>query len=147
MRFFFYGTLMDADVRRAVLGRRREIAVGPATLHGWRRVALAHESYPIIVRDSGGTVEGLLARGLDAAARARLCVYEGPDYELTGAVVHTAAGAVDAHVFVPAPGWRPEARGDWDLAAWQRAAKRSFLARLNGARRGPAAVSCRRWRS
>jgi hypothetical protein len=41
MRFFFYGTLMDEDIRRAVLGDRAPDAVEPATLIGYRRMAAA----------------------------------------------------------------------------------------------------------
>ena len=35
--FFFYGTLMDAGVRRAVLGAKAPKRLEPATLIGWRR--------------------------------------------------------------------------------------------------------------
>ena len=46
MRFFFYGTLMDADIRRAVLGVRALAPAERATLDGWRRVKKAGVSYP-----------------------------------------------------------------------------------------------------
>jgi hypothetical protein len=61
LRFFFYGTLIDADVRRLVLGRLAPDEVEPATLSGWRRVKLAGVTYPGIVPDAKGWVEGVLA--------------------------------------------------------------------------------------
>ncbi|MBL8834369.1 MAG: gamma-glutamylcyclotransferase, partial [Rhodospirillales bacterium] len=47
MRFFFYGTLIDPDVRRAVLGRLAPASVEPATLKGWRRFSAKGVTFPI----------------------------------------------------------------------------------------------------
>lgn len=131
MRFFFYGTLIDADVRRLVLGRHAPAAVEEATLKGWRRVKLAEVTYPGIVRDQAGTVAGVLARGLNEAARRALVDYEGAEYELLETGVATGSGkTLAALTFVPKPGEVKPVPGAWDIAEWRRRHKRRFLAAL-----------------
>ncbi len=66
MQFFFYGTLMDPDVCRAVIGTRAEsLEVRPALLTGYRRVRASCGNYPVLLRRRGGLVPGLLVEGLD----------------------------------------------------------------------------------
>jgi len=49
-RFFFYGTLMDPSVRRAVLGRPVERSrLQRAVLPGFRRVFRRGATYPVLV--------------------------------------------------------------------------------------------------
>src|SRR5512134_3020809 len=79
MRFFFYGTLMDEDVRRAVLGVRALAPVERATLEGWRRVKKAGVSYPVIVRARNHKVDGVLMHGIDRRAHELLLEYEGDE--------------------------------------------------------------------
>jgi gamma-glutamylcyclotransferase (GGCT)/AIG2-like uncharacterized protein YtfP len=133
VRFFFYGTLMDADVRRAVLGRRAPRIVTPAVLEGWRRVLVAGASYPAIVRRAGARVDGVLARGIDAAAARRLDRYEGAEYVAIEAAVRTSSRStpVTATVFVPRPGHVRIRAGKWDVDVWRRRRKRRFLAKLS----------------
>lgn len=132
MRYFFYGTLMDDDVRRVVLGRRAPRTVTPAVLEGWGRVLVAGASYPAIVRRAGARVDGVLARGIDAAAARRLDRYEGAEYVAIEAEVRTSARStpVTAIVFVPRPGHVRTRAGKWDFDIWRRRRKRSFLAKL-----------------
>ena len=132
MRFFFYGTLLDGDVRRLVLGERAPTLVEPARLDGWRRMTLEGVDYPVIVPAVGGVVEGAVARGLDATGHARLVRYEGPDYVLAEVEVRLDAGSrgLAVNVFVPRPGFRVIGRPGWDLVRWQRRVKPRFLARL-----------------
>lgn len=146
MRFFFYGTLMDADVRRAVLGAAAPATVEPATLAGWRRVPVAGASYPMIVRAAGSRVEGVFARGLDQRARDRLIAYESDGYRMMEAIVTLATDGKSrrAFVFVPdrrrgAAAPRKRGHGAWHLASWQRRHKRRFLARLASAGSAPLA--------
>lgn len=128
MRFFFYGSLMDADVRRLVLGRLAPADAEPATLKGWRRVRLAGVSYPGVVRDARGSVAGTLVRGLGREARQRLIRYEGDGYALIPVTVATAAGRdCEALTFVSGEALK-RAPGTWDFAVWQRQHKRRFLA-------------------
>jgi len=134
MRFFFYGTLIDPDVRRLVLGHLAPAEVEAAVLPGWKRVPLPGVTYPTILRAAEASVKGVLARGLNAAARRRLIDYESDDYDLIDVEV-TVAGErrIAAHVFAGKP-TQVRGPGLWTFAAWQRRHKRRFIASL--ARRG-----------
>jgi hypothetical protein len=128
--FFFYGTLLDADVRALVLGAAAPAALEAATLTAWRRVAHPRETYPMIVPAPSAAVEGAIARGLAADTVARLVTYEGPEYRIAAVEVRLADGTgVAAEVFVPIA---PLAGADapWDLASWQRRHKARYLARM-----------------
>jgi Gamma-glutamyl cyclotransferase, AIG2-like len=127
MRFFFYGTLMDEDVRRAVLGVRALAPTESAILEGWRRVKMAGASYPMIVRARNHRVDGILMHGIDRRAHEMLQLYEGDEYAMIGVVVAAAGAMVSARMFVPRPGLPVRGRGPWDLATWQRRHKRRFL--------------------
>jgi gamma-glutamylcyclotransferase (GGCT)/AIG2-like uncharacterized protein YtfP len=129
MRFFFYGTLMDADIRRAVLGERAPETVEPATLPGYRRCAAANGAYPVIVKANGYEVRGVVARGLDKTAQARLNRYEGDEYELIDVAVRTPTKSeLWVAAYVPgkknAPALSP---GEWTLDVWERRFKRHML--------------------
>jgi hypothetical protein len=131
VRVFFYGTLIDPDIRRVVLGAPTAGALRPrdAVLHGWQRRAVRGASYPMIVPRAGAMVHGILAAGLDPAACRRLIAYEGSDYVLVRVRVACADGRVrDARVFAPRPGGRLRPRAaNWDHAAWSMREKRAFL--------------------
>lgn len=131
MRLFFYGTLLDSDVRLLVLGPgAAAMALTPALLPGWQRRKARGRSYPIILRDPAGTVDGAVTSPLDAAAVAKLSAYEGPGYTLNACQVTLSGGsAVAAHVYQPTERLAADDAA-WDLADWQLAEKSKFLERL-----------------
>lgn len=122
MRFFFYGTLTDADLREILLGR---ITVAPAQLTGWQRVALPGVPWPGIMPAGAAAVEGVVTGPLGPVQRRRLQRYEGNGYRLTAVAVETAHGSRAAGLFVPrrlpAPG------EDWDRTRWLRRYKSGAL--------------------
>ena len=131
MRFFFYGTLIDDDVRALVLGSSADgAAVCAATLAGWSVVRVQGKTYPVIARRRG-TADGVLTGELDDSAFERLVRYEGPEYEAAALdVTVTETGeAVRAAVFVPSDQCRMSV-SPWRFEDWQRRHKREFLARL-----------------
>ncbi len=99
MRLFLYGTLLDPPLLAALAGR--VVPLTPATLHGWRRVALRGSRYPTL-RRGRETVEGALAT-VDRRTLARLASYEGPSYRLISVIVRTARGNMAAQAWI-APG-------------------------------------------
>jgi gamma-glutamylcyclotransferase (GGCT)/AIG2-like uncharacterized protein YtfP len=138
--FFFYGTLMDPDVRRVVLGAKAPKRLAPGILVGWRRFRAEGVSFPIVKRDARGKVPGLLAYDIDAKARALLDEYEGPDgYDAERWIVETVEGApIDALVYVPDGSQAIRPSEDlWDLAEWQARHKPAFLAQLKKAKTAP----------
>ena len=128
MRYFFYGTLLDADVRDLVIGDVG-YTVEPASLPGFRRLCIRRRTYPVILPAPHVTVEGCLARGLDRAAAARLIAFETDEYIEVGVNCRISGGRdVPCRVFIAGPLARPSSES-WELAVWQRRHKRNFLRR------------------
>src|ERR1700742_1331653 len=88
MRFFFYGTLMDADLLSAVIGRRvRPSALKPALLRGFRRLAPNAFPYPIVIPNKSGSVKGVIIDGITPNEQKRLIAYEDDGYEMLRVIV------------------------------------------------------------
>ena len=133
MRFFFYGTLMDPDVRAIVLGR--EAALGAhlrtAVLFDWERRATSGVSYPIVQQRPGEHVNGVIVSGLDTTSRRALVAYEGPFFQLMRVSAYVSNGAREVLLFTPSPEspLQPEP-GGWSYAHWVVTHKRTFIAEL-----------------
>lgn len=128
---FFYGTLRDAEVRRAVLGPGADgLAVQPALIRGYRCAPVDGGRYPVLVADPSCRTEGVLVAGvgLEAAARTSFFEDEGYDYGVGRVAVETAAGAsCEAWAFLSAG--RLAAGADrWSIEAWQRRHRTAFIA-------------------
>jgi Gamma-glutamyl cyclotransferase, AIG2-like len=100
MRLFLYGRLLDPDLLAMFAGR--PVSLIPATLHGWRRVALLDRNYPTL-RRARGSVEGAVAI-VDRPTLARLTAYEGSAYRLTPVVVSVVGKGSRAALAWIAPG-------------------------------------------
>lgn len=128
MHFFFYGTLLDAEVRRAVMPHLAdELLLQPARLQGYRRVRARRATYPVLVGHPGRTVEGLLAGGLDARALFRMAQFEGDRYLPRRLGVRAVDGSIlRAWVFMPlrASHAAPE---DWCIRRWRSRHKRRLM--------------------
>ncbi|MCC7049893.1 MAG: gamma-glutamylcyclotransferase [Alphaproteobacteria bacterium] len=121
--FFFYGTLLDADIRHRVIGRPvGDETLTPASLAGYRRVRVTGKWFPMLVPGQvGDVVDGAIASGFGSAEVARLVAYEGADYGLDAVTLRLADGAsARGLVFVPRPGALKPSNEAWNLAAWQR---------------------------
>ena len=128
MDLFFYGTLMDADVRRLALGAGAEgLRLEAARLYGYRRMAKRRSTAPVLVPRPGAWVEGILARGLDRRQVARLRHFEGCNYRLTPCAVRVGGGHEAGALVFLGVGRLPLNRLAWRLAPWQRRHKRAFL--------------------
>lgn len=128
MDFFFYGTLMDPDIRRLALGPAAERPrLEPARLHGYRRMATLRSTAPVLTPRRGASVDGLLARGLDRYGAGRLRHFEGADYRLVQRRVRLADGRMVWALVYLGAGRVPVRRAPWLLATWQRRHKRTFL--------------------
>ena len=101
MTIFVYGTLQADEVMEAVTGQRFEGV--PARLAGYRRRRILDRTYPAVVPVSGESTEGVLFRGVDEEALARLDVFEGHLYERSLVPVNAAGSTVEAWVYVLAP--------------------------------------------
>jgi len=119
MRFFFFGLLRDRDVLELVIDRPlpvqafRRARLGDACL-----VRLHDETSPMMVRNPGAWVPGVIVGGLAGADLERIHFFESLEYEpCTVAVEPLDGGRVEALAFAATAGathddeeWRFE---DW----------------------------------
>ncbi|GAB4239731.1 MAG: hypothetical protein Kow00109_14590 [Acidobacteriota bacterium] len=111
-RLFAYGTLMFADVLRAVLGR--VIPGDAAVLEGFVRRRVRGTIYPGIVPGSG-TVKGVLYEGLQPADWILLDRFEGDEYQRERVAVLKAGAAdpVACWTYVYRTEWAGRLEGEW----------------------------------
>lgn len=129
---FFFGTLMDGDVRDAVLGHPIPTdALEPAWLSGWKRVAIPGRTYPMLIPHPTGKVEGCLVQGLGEMDRRRLDHYEGPEYRLGRVMVRLPRSGqmAEAATYLCPAGMTP-GREEWRLDSWRMRHKRAALPRI-----------------
>lgn len=127
--YFFYGTLLDDDVVRAVLGRSLE-SLKPiaARLDGYSRRCVEGATYPAAIPMEDDFIDGIIARDLTEREEAILAAYEGEEYGLTRVqVTDRNQNIIDANVFVPGESIRPSNK-HWDFDDWVRDHKETFLA-------------------
>ncbi len=129
--FFFFGTLMDADVLARVL--QRPIAgaaeLAPALLWGYRRLAVANAVYPVLRPDRASHVGGVLFQPRDADERARIDHFEADEYVARPHAVQAGARLAAALVYLDEAGVFAPLGEPWSLATWQERHKASYLAR------------------
>lgn len=131
-RCFAYGSLMCPDIMSRVSGLA--VPGEPATLAGHARHPVAHEDYPGLVAAPCGRAEGVLYRGLDAAALARLDAFEGEMYERRALRVNLVGGeVVTAWCYVFRERYRDRLLpGDWRFDHFLAVGRARFLARYVG---------------
>ena len=128
MRFFFYGTLLDDELRAVVIGRA--VPLSAATLPGWRRFGQRGVPWPGIAPALGAKVEGGIVEGIQPGERQRLLAYEGSGFELIELETVLADGSrVPTLTFLPHD--RPRPTGlPWRLELWQRRHRNATLRTL-----------------
>lgn len=141
---FFYGTLRDADILTAVLGRMVSSAhLLPADASDCATVYFPGQVYPALVARPGARVTGLLLLEPTARDVMALDAFEGDQYRRGPIRVTTAENAMAAEVYWPALSVSASA-ADWSFDHWTQAHKPQVLeretelgqaARLGAARR------------
>lgn len=129
---FTYGSLMCADIMSAVTGI---VLVGEAArLSGHARHPLAGEDYPGVVADPAAAVDGVLYRGLEAPALARLDAFEGEMYARVRVPVNLVGGGeVAAWCYILRDPYRDRLLpGEWDFETFLATGKARFQARYMG---------------
>lgn len=127
---FFYGTLMDRDVLRAVAGTRVcGLTRRPAVVEGYRRPTRAGAVYPILQAYPGARVRGVVVAGLRAHDVARLNAFEGHEYGLAPVTVTVQDDTITALAYIPRP-WVHAASTQWSFEAWRRRHKAQYLQRI-----------------
>lgn len=123
---FAYGSLMFAPVWQRVTGLSR--AGVPASLEGFARHAVRGETYPALLADPDGRVDGRLYADLSDAVLAMLDRFEGPDYRRIQVSVSLTEGgsAVPAFVYLYIKPDQAQAE-HWDVAAFEREGMSRFM--------------------
>ena len=131
MELFFYGTLLDPDVRRLVLGAEAQfITLRPAVLMGYRRYRSCGGDYPVVRRCSGGRVAGALAGSLGREALMRIGHFEGQDYVPVRLQVSASDGRPTWAWVYMAQLTGIAAGRTWTLRGWQTRSKTALLPKL-----------------
>ncbi|MDF1791400.1 MAG: gamma-glutamylcyclotransferase [Thalassobaculaceae bacterium] len=126
-RYFFFGTLLDRDVLELVLARSvADGAFVPAVLDGYRRVRVRKDSFPMLVADPDGSVEGRVFETRSAEEDARILFFEDFDYGLLPCRPSTAGGIVEA-MFCGIDTAVEPSDEPWDLEVWAARHKPGFL--------------------
>lgn len=126
---FVYGTLQDADILSAVLGRQVDAAaLYPATAPGYRAVAYPGRVYPALVMSTADNAPGLLLDGLSDLDLAVLDAFEGEEYRRQTIAVLAAGAPHQADAYLPVVSISPAAPA-WSLLEWTAVHKPAVLGR------------------
>jgi hypothetical protein len=130
MNFFFYGTLLDSDIRRMVFGREApDVQARPAALRGHVVRRARGADYPLLVAMQGRSASGIVLSGVSGREARRLDAYEGKDYRrVVRIVVDSNGDQIAAEVYLPRPYVRADSR-PWSFEDWRRHEKKRFLRR------------------
>jgi hypothetical protein len=127
MEFFFYGTLLDADVRHLVMPHvAPHLEERHATLPGFRREQANCGYFPVLAQRNPSRVEGSVFSGLDARALLLMAHFEGDEYLPRRLPVFERGRRRAVWVFMPAHSGYATGR-PWSLARWQRGHKRRLI--------------------
>lgn len=131
MHLFCFGTLMDPDILKIVLGRAvPDHQVRRAELAGFRRVSVVGEAYPATVPEKGARVPGLVVGPITPLERDRVQFFEGFEFVLEERTVEVegtiGSEPLPALVCLATDGLTPEA-GPWDFERWRLEDKPLFI--------------------
>jgi gamma-glutamylcyclotransferase (GGCT)/AIG2-like uncharacterized protein YtfP len=131
MNLFTYGSLVFAEVMRAVTGR--SFPHEPARLPGWTRVCIRGTRFPGVRTRPSFATSGVLWHGLDARSLERLDRFETHHYERRTLRVRTNAGEeLPAEVYVIADAHLGAlSQQPWDRAQFARESLQPLLRALS----------------
>ena len=145
--FFFYGTLIDPEVRRLVLGvESQKLNVMSAWLPGFTVRYVLQAKYPALRPKPGARAPGIVITGLSRKQALTLDRYEGDGYRRKIRLVRLADRRPNsAFVYMPLEKLRIGPR-PWIFETWHARDKENFLwaSGLNNPRRCQGAGSLAR---
>ena len=132
LNVFAYGSLIFEEVMRAVVGRSFENHA--ATLRDHERRSIEGASYPGLVEQAGGSVDGRVYLDVDETSVRILDRFEGEYYERRSVDVAAEQDEVfPAETYIFRTKWRHLlAEEEWDADRFERESLRSFLATYKG---------------
>ena len=126
---FIYGTLLDEDVRDAVLGHAMPPQnITPSIAPDYAIYAVAGASYPCLLPAIGEQAEGAALSGLTEEDFRRLDQFEGENYKRVPVMVHLAGDSSKAFTAqYYQPNQSLKTNGRWSLSDWKITEKQKFL--------------------
>lgn len=125
---FFFGTLIDPDLFRLIVGRpMADFAVKPATLAGYRITRAAAFPYPMVKADPRSEAPGLRVAGLTATEVERISYYETDEYDLFGVTLKIAPNQFESAKTFIATAQLEASDEPWSLVEWEKEVKELAL--------------------
>jgi AIG2-like family. len=129
---FIYGTLQDAHVLGAVLGRPVDTAtLRRAQAPSYRAVSYPGRVYPALVKTGADAAPGLLLESLSALDLVVLDAFEGEEYRRESITVIVDGLSLIADAYLPVAAIAVDAP-TWSLADWTARHKPAVLGREIG---------------
>ncbi len=125
---FIYGTLLDNDILRFVLGR--DISLENrinASLHGYAKYTYPGDSFPILQPQLDAQAHGAVLLGLTSEDLDRMNFYEGDEYGFAEVEVVLENGSLCQAHYNKASDEEIITDESWSLEAWQQTHKATFL--------------------
>lgn len=118
MAFFFFGTLRDRTLLKLVLDRSLDhLTFVPGWIAGYTARRAQNETFPVLIDDPIGRLDGVIVDGLTETDTARIRFFEDPFYVVDRVRVETTAGSVATNMFlVTDPTQATE--DPWTLEGW-----------------------------
>jgi Gamma-glutamyl cyclotransferase, AIG2-like len=117
--YFFYGSLMDRELLEAVIDRdSQHLSFTPGALGGFVAEIAHGYSFPTLVPRVPGSVNGLIAHGLQDADVSRIAYFEDTEYAPVAQGIETDRGTITASVFMSTQSLRSSGV-PWDFSHWR----------------------------
>lgn len=131
LALFSFGTLMDTDLLPLVCKQdMKTLALEAAVVPGRSRRWVLDDHYPVLVAEQGRTTDGLIIRGLEEEALARIIFFEGEEFNLEPLSVQKENGDWEQVQYFADTNKKEISTSEWSLAEWQRTTKDDTLARV-----------------
>lgn len=125
---FIYGTLLDKDILRAVLGRNiADNEYLEAEVFGVAKYTYPGDSFPILKPQLNSKAQGAVLFNLSTTDLDRINFYEGDEYGFVEIEAQLADGRKIAAQYNAATDQQIDSQSPWLLSDWQRDEKARFL--------------------
>lgn len=126
---FVYGTLMVPEIQMALLGRKPDFE--NTVLSGFNTRVLvysdAETDYPVLAREEGRKVNGLLLKDLTKSELDLLSFYEGDEYLIKEIQVFVGDKQVKAYAYLPKSNNASSLGEIWSLKAFKENSLADYL--------------------
>lgn len=128
---FTYGSLMFSPVWERVVHGQYESQ--PAVLHGYQRLAVKYEEYPVAIPCQPCSINGLLYLNVNNEDLSRLDEFEGDYYARTAVTLLVHHKPMSGYVYVLKDQYKNIASSQpWDVIQFQKQGINAFLERYKG---------------